>query len=110
MAHETGETVTISIHRPSDTPSVFIAGTFSDPAWEPLELTPKVAEAAEEDSDNKSAGYVFSREFQIPQGKYQYRFRLDEADSWFHDDKTETGESPEIFPRLVHQTENSQLQ
>lgn len=91
MAHGTVETVTISVHRPSDTPSVFVAGTFSDPAWEPLELTPKPAVPSGEDSADSAAGYVFSRELKIPPGKYQYRFRLDSPDSWFHDEKAETG-------------------
>lgn len=88
MAHESRETVTISIRRPTETPSVFVLGTFSDPAWEPLELSAKPVETP---GDDAATEYVFSRDFEIPEGRYQYRFRVGSDDSWIHDEKVETG-------------------
>jgi hypothetical protein len=91
MANEAGDTVTISVRRPTNTSPVFVAGTFTSPAWEPFELTAKPIEATGKGSDISIPEYVFSRDFKIPVGQYQYRFRTEPHDSWFHDDSIETG-------------------
>lgn len=89
MANESGETITISIRRPTDTPAVFVAGSFSDPAWEPVELNSKPTEANGEEGE--ASEYVFSHDFKIPEGKYEYRFRLGSDGPWIHDDGLQTG-------------------
>jgi hypothetical protein len=93
MADEVGETVTISIRRSTDTPPVFVAGTFTKPAWDPLELVAKPVETANAGLDSSTPeGYIFFREFKILEGQYQYRFRLGPGDSWFHDEGVESSE------------------
>lgn len=80
------KTVTISIHRPTDTPTIHVAGTFSDPKWELLKLVAKPL-AADDDADKaQSEGYIFSRAVEVPEGKYEYRFREGSEGQWFHDD------------------------
>lgn len=81
--------VSISICRQSDSP-IYVAGTFSDPAWEPFELIPKPLDS-DLDSGKTSAGYVFSRDFEVPEGKYQYKFREGKEGDWFFDEGVEYG-------------------
>lgn len=88
--------VTIAIRRPSKTPAVFVAACFTEPAWEPVELTPKLVSSkdasATEDSSTQAEEYEFSRQFELLEGKFQYKFRLgtDEG-TWFCDEAVETG-------------------
>lgn len=91
MAHVTGEPVTIAIRLPTDTPSVFVAGNFSDPAWEPFELTAKPADPVQREAEVQTTEYLFARDFHIPKGQYLYRFHLKSDGSWFLDRSIETG-------------------
>ncbi|OJJ41965.1 hypothetical protein ASPZODRAFT_78173 [Penicilliopsis zonata CBS 506.65] len=84
--------VTISIRRPTDTPAVFVAGSFSEPQWELLELTPSKAEAEDD------AEFVFSRQLELPAGTYHFRFREGPEGTWFHD-KTIPNGKPINKPR-----------
>lgn len=81
--------ISISITRQSDSP-VYVAGTFSDPSWQPLELTAKPLDTEKASADAKSV-YVFSRDFELPEGQYQYKFREGEDGEWFFDDSAEHG-------------------
>lgn len=83
--------VTISIRRSTDTPAVYVAGSFSDPKWEPFELTPKLLESEDVDGKSRPAEYLFSRNFDLPEGQYQYKFREGLDGQWFCDNAAKIG-------------------
>lgn len=88
------QSISISIRRPTDSP-LYIAGTFSEPKWEPLELGVKAGpKKGEADS---SAEYVFQREFDVPEGKYEYKFREGVDGEWFVDEGVESGRFSVLF-------------
>lgn len=92
MVESITETVTISVRRPTDTPTIFVAGTFSEPQWEPLELNVKTIEVESElDPGLYSTEYLFFRDFKLAPGQYQYRFREGATGSWFHDESVKNG-------------------
>ncbi|KDB25205.1 hypothetical protein H109_02933 [Trichophyton interdigitale MR816] len=95
MTEAVKRTVTIAIRRPSKTPAVFVAACFTEPAWEPVELTSQLLSSKDapttEDSSTQVEEYEFSKKFELPEGKYQYKFRLGtDEDSWFCDNDAET--------------------
>ncbi|KAM5430437.1 hypothetical protein McanCB49686_006184 [Microsporum canis] len=95
MTEDIKHPITIAIRRPSKTPSVFVAASFTDPAWEPVELTPELVSSKDasttEDSSTRIEEYEFSKKFELPEGKHQYKFRLDtDEKTWFCDEKVET--------------------
>lgn len=91
MALTTGETVTISIRRPTETPAIYVAGTFSDPKWELLKLSAKPVEREDADGNSTATEYLFSRDVEVPEGQYQYRFREGSDGPWFHDKDAKHG-------------------
>lgn len=88
------DTVKISIRRPALSPAVFVAGSFTDPAWEAVELVGEEAAAAEDDKENKDGDgeFVFARSFKVEDGEYRYKFRLGEDGEWFVDEGVGSGE------------------
>lgn len=83
--------VTIATRRQSQSPAVFLLASFTDPAWEPVELDVKPLAASDPPE------FEFSKAFDLPEGsKYQYRFRLGAGDdsSYFCDKDVDTGEYP----------------
>lgn len=78
--------VTISYSSPGTKPPVYVGAEFTDPAWEPLPMY--VREGKSDTGD-----LVFYRQYdQLPEGKYQYKFRLGD-DWWVIDDEAPIGES-----------------
>ena len=98
MAHPAGETVTISVRRPIDDP-VFVAGTFSEPQWEPLELSSKMVDTEPDEEGLVSTEYLFYRELELSPGQYQYRFREGASGPWFHDEAVKHGTLKPFFSR-----------
>lgn len=89
----TAEDVTLAIKRPSETPSVFVVASFTEPAWEPVQLDVKPLNKAEDGKENdEGVEYEFSKGFKVPEGSHQYRFRLGTEDSWICNESIETGE------------------
>lgn len=88
------DTVKISIRRPAASPAVFVAGSFTEPAWEAVELTGEPAE------DSKDGEFVFARSFKADDGEHRYKFRLGEDGDWFVDDAVKNGESAVPFQDL----------
>lgn len=82
------DTVKISIRRPAASPAVFVAGSFTDPAWEAVELAAE-ADAAD---DSKEGEFVFARSFKIEDGEHQYKFQLGKDGEWFVDEGVKSGE------------------
>jgi len=66
--------VTITYQKPGTQPPVFVAGTFSEPAWQPHEMEHATDEAGEQ---------VFKKEvYAEPGSKVTYKFRLGTGDWW----------------------------
>ncbi|KAL8914515.1 MAG: hypothetical protein Q9171_000868 [Xanthocarpia ochracea] len=94
--------VTISFVGPGARPPVYVAGSFTVPEWQPHELGHLVLEHDTTVADDRIS-YVFRRTFDVPQGTYQYKFRLGhEGDWWVCDDSVQTGTKIEYsFHRCI---------
>ncbi|KAA6413704.1 MAG: hypothetical protein FRX48_02065 [Lasallia pustulata] len=75
--------ITITYKHPGARPPVYVAGSFTAPAWEPQEL--KAVPVSEGDDPE----YVFSKQFDVAVGDWQYKFRLGEGDWWACDENTD---------------------
>lgn len=78
--------VTITFEAPGTQPPVFLCGDFTSPSWAPHELNPE-----ETAMIGDWVEYRFSKDFEAPEGRWQYKFRLGTGDWWVCDEKTETG-------------------
>ena len=90
------DTVKISIRRPAASRAVFVAGSFTEPAWEAVEL---VAEDAE-DNTTAQDEVVFARNFKVEEGEHRYKFRAGEDGEWFVNEKVDSGEFEELVYTL----------
>ncbi|EAQ90919.1 hypothetical protein CHGG_02854 [Chaetomium globosum CBS 148.51] len=66
--------VVITYHRPGTHPPLYIAGTFSNPPWQPYEMDHTVREDGEYDFKKEVHGE--------PGSKIQYKFRIGNGDWW----------------------------
>ncbi|KAH6654121.1 hypothetical protein BKA67DRAFT_658444 [Truncatella angustata] len=74
--------VNLTYRKAGTQPPVFVAGTFSDPAWQPYEMAC---------SKNGSGEYAFEHIVSADPGtEIQYKFRLGTGDWWACDDTTAT--------------------
>ncbi len=70
--------VVITYHKPGTRPPLFVAGTFSDPQWQAVEMEHTVREDGE---------YNFKKEVHAePGSKIKYKFRLGDRDWVLQDD------------------------
>lgn len=74
--------VTITFSNPGTCPPVFVAGSFTSPEWQVHEL-----ECSDSTHEDTTAGarpnHVFSRTFHLPEGTFQYKFRLGDQGNWW---------------------------
>lgn len=101
MADDTRSTVTVAIRRSSKSPAIFLAASFTEPAWEPVELDVKpIPPLASQDTVVQTNGHIpgaqyeFSKSFEVALGKHQYKFREGLEGSWFHDKEVDSGTEP----------------
>ncbi|KAK7969129.1 hypothetical protein PG988_008202 [Apiospora saccharicola] len=74
--------VTITYRKPGTSPPVFISGTFSDPPWQPKEMSCVV---------DHDSNHIFQLETSVPAGsKVEYKFRLGPGDWWVLDETAST--------------------
>lgn len=74
---------TVKYHKPGTTPPVYLAGSFSEPVWQPKEMEHTVAEDNELD---------FHSEVQVEEGReYQYKFRIGDGDWWVLNEDSPSG-------------------
>ncbi|KAF4624681.1 hypothetical protein G7Y89_g13487 [Cudoniella acicularis] len=67
-------TVTVRYAKPGAQPPIYLAGSFSDPAWQPQEMEYTAI------ADNE---YEYRKDVQVEHGKeYQYKFRMGTGDWW----------------------------
>lgn len=78
--------IIISYRKAGTKPPVFVAGTFSDPAWEPHEMGCSVDSLGE---------YTFEQVVSVEAGaELQYKFRLGAGDWWVCDDTVAKSTNP----------------
>ncbi|KAI1866982.1 hypothetical protein JX265_007558 [Neoarthrinium moseri] len=74
--------ITITYQRPGTHPPIFVAGTFTDPAWKPQEMTHIV----DEHGENK-----FESTVSVQEGaEVLYKFRIGHGDWWACDEGVDT--------------------
>ena len=77
-------TTTVRYSKPGTQPPIYLAGSFSDPAWEPQEMQYTTTESNE---------LEFYKELQVEEGQvYQYKFRIGSGDWWMLNEESATGE------------------
>lgn len=76
-------TVTVNYRKRGLAPPVFVAGTFTEPAWESQEMHSLTDESGE---------HHFTIQVPVEPGKeYQYHFRASGQDDWFLDEHATIG-------------------
>ncbi|KAH7037900.1 uncharacterized protein B0I36DRAFT_359531 [Microdochium trichocladiopsis] len=71
-------TAEFAFHKPGTQPPVYIAGSFTDPPWQPHEM-----EAAKRDDGE----YIFKRSWPVKGGiDIQYKYRIGNGDCWVLDE------------------------
>ena len=91
MSASPRQRVRITYTSPGIQPPVFVAGAFTDPPWQPCEMEQvKPLPDATIDPEGK-ADYSFFKEFNVPKGSWQYKFRLGPGDWWACDETAEIG-------------------
>ena len=85
--------VTITYKHPGARPPVYVAASFTTPAWEPQELHPLPIPEGDDASGVVSDGseYRFSKQFEVGVGNWQYKFRLGEGNWWVCDENADIG-------------------
>lgn len=75
--------VTVKYSKPGTLPPIYLAGSFSEPAWQPQEMLY---------TKNETDEYEFHKEVQVAEGdEYQYKFRIGEGDWWILNEDSPTG-------------------
>jgi len=75
-------TLDITYFKPGTQPPIFVAGTFSDPQWEPQEMEYDVG---------KDGEHTFRKQVSVAPGtKIQYKFRVAHGDWWVLDEDAPT--------------------
>lgn len=90
----------VKYSKPGIQPPIYLAGSFSHPAWQPQEMQHTVNEQGE---------YMFVQEVQVEEGKeYQYKFRVGQGDWWLLNENAPDGayslawrEPSTIFPPIL---------
>lgn len=80
---------TITYANPGTQPPLYVAGSFSDPEWQPQEM---------EFTKQDDGDYQFHKAVTIEAGRdYQYKFRMGPGDWWVLDETAPVGKcSPEF--------------
>lgn len=73
-------------------PPIFVAGSFTDPPWQPQELDYVLEQPDSTDIQSGTSQYRFAKNVQVGEGRWQYKFRLGLGDWWVCDEHTEKGE------------------
>ena len=75
--------VTFTFHKDGTQPPVFVAGSFSDPSWQPQEMDAAMKENGE---------YSFTKHVEVGDtSEIQYKFRIGLGDWWTIDSTADTG-------------------
>lgn len=79
---------TITFRKAGVKPPVYLAGSFSEPQWEPQEM---------DCASNSDGEYVYtSRILVVPERDYQFKFRIGD-DWWILDERQPIGDIPQLL-------------
>ena len=81
-------TVRISLRNTGIKPPVYLASSFTDPPWHPVEL--KHRPRSQEKDTELSSELEFYGIYNVPEGNHHYKFRLGDGDWWVCNDSSET--------------------
>ncbi|KAI1402246.1 hypothetical protein F4819DRAFT_496183 [Hypoxylon fuscum] len=74
--------ITLTYEKKGTTPPMYVAGSFSDPPWQPLEMDVSI---------NQHGEYRFTKQIMVDDGsEIQYKFRIGFGDWWALDDNADT--------------------
>lgn len=74
---------TVKYALPGTKPPVYLAGSFSDPTWQPQEM----------EYEEVNGEFEFRKEIEVQPGQqYDYKFRLGPGDWWVLDEAAPTSE------------------
>ncbi len=77
--------VTVEFNDAGARPPIYLAGSFSEPAWDPQEMEFVVV------GENE---FRFHKEILVDEGgQFQYKFRIGEGDWWVLNENAPTGKS-----------------
>jgi hypothetical protein len=73
----------LSYQKDGTRPPIYVAGSFSDPPWRPLEM---------DVSTNEHGEHVFTKEAMVePGSNIQYKFRIGPGEWWGVDERQDIG-------------------
>ncbi|KAI4144748.1 MAG: hypothetical protein LQ340_006543 [Diploschistes diacapsis] len=87
MAPTKTHSVTITFAGNDLHPPVFVAGSFTNPPWRPEVMEAVLPEHRQKDYGQQ---HVYSKTFGVPEGRWEYKFRLGQGSWWVCDEKEET--------------------
>lgn len=74
---------------------MYLAGSFSEPAWQPHEMECTIKEDGE---------HEYRREVEVQEGAdYQYKFRIGEGDWWILNEDSPTGKAAILLLSISRQ-------
>lgn len=73
-----------------------MSGAFTEPPWQPVELEyePTLGQGAIHAPSTEMQEYIFFKDFHVPEGSFQYKFRLGTGDWWVCKNDEMIGDSP----------------
>ena len=75
--------VTVKYSKPGTQPHIYLAGSFSEPQWQPQEML---------FTTDAEGEHEFYKEVRVEEGKeYQYKFRIGLGDWWVLNEESPTG-------------------
>lgn len=75
--------ITFTYKKKDTDPPIYIAGSFSDPPWQPQEMDVAI---------DQLGGYLFTKQVMVDDGtEIQYKFRIGSGDWWALDESADIG-------------------
>jgi len=91
MSASSKQRVRITYTSPDIQPPVFVAGAFTEPPWQPCEMEQVKPTSVPITEPGGKPDYNFFKEFNVTEGRWQYKFRLGPGDWWACDETAEIG-------------------
>ena len=90
----------VTYARQSITPPVYFAASFTDPPWHPQQMLYKEVKSKPINGAGGEAAseFLFFQDCEVPEGQWQYKFRVGEGDWWVLDETSPIGNFFFYFP------------